>query len=239
MPLQELIVDGKEKKIYSTEEPEMVLIHYTDVATAYGGIKTASLKDKGKCNNAISAFAFKALSAAGVPNHFIRLENDRDQICRKVKMIPIQAIVRNRLAGSTASMLGLKNGTEIDNTVFEFRYNCEKLGYPMINEHHAVALGIASYEEINILLDLAKRSNEVLCGMFHKAGIELVDFKMEFGKTADGEIVIADEISPDNCRLWDEKSGDVLDKDRFRHDMSDVCVSYRNIMERLTKSSEL
>lgn len=239
MSTKEMLVDGKGKKIYSTEDPGIVLVHYTDVASAYGGIKTASIKDKGKCNNAISAFAFEAMTAAGIPNHFISLENEREQLCRKVAMIPLQIIVRNRLAGTTAAMLGLKNGAEIGNTVFELRYNSRSLGNPMINEHHAVALGIVTYEEVGEILSLAKRTNEVLKDTFHKAGIELVDFKMECGKDADGHIIIADEISPDNCRLWDEKSGEILDKDRFRHDMSDVCISYRTIMERLSKSVKL
>lgn len=237
MSLKELVFDGKEKKIYATDDPDVVLIHYNDVATAFGGIKTATLKDKGKCNNRISAAAFKALGEAGIPNHFISIVNDREQLCRRIEIIPLQVVVRNRLAGTTANMLGLKNGTRIPNVVFELRYNCDHLHDPMINEHHAVALGLVSYDEIQTIMDLAGRANEVLKGFFHKAGIELVDFKMECGRASDGSIIISDEISPDNSRLWDEATGEVLDKDRFRHDMSDVCVSYRNIMERIEKIS--
>ena len=231
----ELIFDGKEKKIYSTDDPDIVLIHYNDVATAFGGVKRAELKDKGICTNRISAIAFKALSNAGVRNHFVSLVNDREQLCRKIDIIPLQVVVRNRLAGTTAKLLGVKNGTQIPNTVFELRYNNDSLQDPMINDHHAVALGIVSYAELGHIYDLARRANDALCKMYHEAGIELVDFKMECGRSSDSDIIISDEISPDNSRLWDEKTGEVLDKDRFRHDMSDVCASYREVMERLEK----
>ena len=239
MSLKELVYDGKEKKIYATDEADLVMIHYTDMVTAFDGIKTATLKDKGKFNNRISAIAFKALTDAGVPNHFIRLENERDQICRRIEIIPLQVVVRNRLAGSTAKMLGLKDGTVIPNTVFELRYNCDSLGDPTINEHHAVALGIATYDEIDVILGIAGRANKVLQELFDKAGIELIDFKMECGRTPDGEIIMSDEISPDNTRLWDKDTGEILDKDRFRHDMSDVCSSYREVMERLIKTEKI
>lgn len=239
MSKKELVYDGNEKKVYATEDPDIVLIHYTDVATAFNGIKRAVLKGKGICNNCISAKVFEALSKAGVPNHFIRLENDREQLCRRIEMIPLQVIVRNRLAGTTARMLGLENGTEIPNIVFELRYNCEALGDPMINDHHAVALGIVNYADLGEIYDLARKVDDVLVKFFHTAGIELIDFKMEVGRTPEGDIVVADEISPDNSRLWDEKTGDVLDKDRFRHDMSDVCASYKEVKERLLKASEL
>ena len=231
----ELIFDGKEKKIYATSDPGTVLIHYNDVATAFGGVKRATLKDKGICTNRISAICFEALRDAGVENHFISMQNEREQLCRKIEIIPLQLIVRNRLAGTTARLLGVENGTFIPNTVFELRYNCDSLQDPMINDHHAVALGIATYAELGHIYDLARRANDALRALFHKAGIELVDFKMECGRTEEGDIIISDEISPDNSRLWDEKTGEVLDKDRFRHDMSDVCASYREVMERLVK----
>lgn len=239
MSLQELVFDGKEKKIYATDVPDVVLIHYTDVTTAFGGIKTARIKGKGICNNHISAIVFDALTKAGVPNHFIRLENDRDMVCRKIEIIPIQIIVRNRLAGTTARMLGVENGTRIPNTVYELRYNCDHLSDPMINEHHAVALGIVTYDEIEYMLSLARKTNEALKALYHKAGIELIDFKMECGRASDGSIIVSDEISPDNSRLWDEKTAAVLDKDRFRHDMSDVCATYKEVQDRLTAISEL
>ena len=235
MSKKELVYDGNEKKVYATEDPDIVLIHYTDVATAFNGIKRAVLKGKGICNNCISAKVFEALSKAGVPNHFIRQENDREQLCRRIEMIPLQVIVRNRLAGTTARLLGVENGMKIPNVGYELRYNCSALGNPMINDHHAVALGIVGYEELGKIYDLARRVNGTLSSLYSGAGIELVDFKMEVGRGADGEFLVVDELSPDNCRLWDMETGEILDKDRFRHDMSDVCVSYRKIMERLEK----
>ena len=238
MTKNELIFDGKEKKIYSTEDPDVVLIHFTDIATAFGGIKKAIIKDKGIHNNRISATVFKRLTEKGVPNHFIELAGEREQLCRKIDLIPIQIIVRNRICGTTARMLGMQNGTEIPNTVFELRYNNDELGDPLINDHHAVALGLLSYAELGYIYDLARRVNDILTELFHEAGIELIDFKMECGRASDGEIIVSDEISPDNARLWDEETGEQLDKDRFRHDMSDVCASYIEVMERLKKVSD-
>ncbi|MCQ2175267.1 MAG: phosphoribosylaminoimidazolesuccinocarboxamide synthase [Bacteroidales bacterium] len=238
MAENELIYDGKEKKVYSTSDPDVVRIYYNDIATAYGGIKQAALKDKGICNNRISSIVFRTLTEHGISNHFIRRISDREQLCRRIEIIPLQIIVRNRLAGTTARMLGVENGTRISNVVFELRYNCDELMDPMINEHHAVALGLLTYEELKSVMDVAAKTNEVLKELFHSASIELVDFKMEVGRASDGCLIVSDEISPDNCRLWDEKTGEVLDKDRFRHDMSDVCASYREVMERLIKVSE-
>ena len=239
MSTRELIFDGKEKNIYSTENPDIVLIHYNDVTTAYGGIKRAVIKDKGICNNHISALAFQLLAKEGVENHFISLENDREQLCRRIEIIPLQVVVRNRLAGSTARLLGVANGTVIPNTVFELRYNNDRLKDPMINDTHVIALGIVSKEELDRIYSLTARANEVLKEFFHKAGMELIDIKLECGRTSDGKIILSDEISPDNCRIWDEKTGEVLDKDRFRHDMSDVTVSYQKVMERLEKAYEV
>lgn len=238
MSTQELIFDGKEKKIYATDDPSVVLIHYNDMTTAFGGIKRANIKNKGICNNHISAIAFKTLAEAGIDNHFIRLENDREQICRRIEIIPLQVVVRNRLAGSTAKILGVENGTRIQNTVYELRYNCDRLKDPMINEHHAVALGLVTYSELERIFDLCRRANETLKVLFHKAGMELVDVKLECGRLPDGTIILSDEISPDNCRIWDESTGEALDKDRFRHDLSDVTVSYRTVMDRLIKATE-
>ena len=235
---QQIIYEGREKKICATDDPGVILIHYKNVATAFGGIKRAVFKGKGEVCNKVSAIAMQALTRAGVPNHFLSLASDRDQLCRKVELIPLQIVVRNRLAGTTARLLGVEHGTRIPNTVYELRYNCDALQDPMINDHHAVALGIASYAELGHIYDLARRSNDALTSLFEKAGIELVDFKMEFGRTPDGDIIVSDEISPDNCRLWDIESGRVLDKDRFRHDLSDVCVSYREVLDRLEKTQE-
>lgn len=235
---KEILFDGKEKKIYATENPDEVIIHFNDTTTAYGGIKRAVFRKKGIYSNRISAIIFEQLAAAGIRNHFIKVLGDREQLCRRIEIIPLQVIVRNRLAGSTARLLGLENGTRIGNVITEFRYNCDDLHDPMINEHHAVALGIVSYEEVESILELARRTNEVLKALFMKAGIELVDFKMEVGRDADGIIIISDEISPDNCRLWDVETGRVLDKDRFRHDLGDVAAAYEEVLDRLNKALE-
>ena len=233
MSERELIFEGKEKRIYATDDPDKVLIHYEDVTTAFRGIKKAVLKGKGIYNNRISAIVFETLRANGIRTHYIETVGEREQLCHKVELIPLQIVVRNRLAGSTARLLGVPNGTVIPNTVYELRYNSDPLSDPMINEHHAVALGLVSYEELDYMFGLAKKTNEILKELFHKAGIELIDFKMECGRASDGEIIISDEISPDNSRLWDEKTGEILDKDRFRHDLSDVCASYKEVMDRL------
>lgn len=230
-----LIFEGREKLIYSTDEPGVVRIYYKDDATAFGGIKRAVIKGKGAYNARIAAIVFSTLEEAGIKTHFIKAVSDREHLCRKISIVPIQVIVRNRLAGSTARMLGVANGTKIPNTVYELRYNDDELCDPMINEHHAVALGLVSYEEMEEMMAVAARVNQVLKALFSKAGIELVDFKMEFGRSLEGELIVSDEISPDNARLWDEETGEILDKDRFRHDLSDVCASYKNVMDRLLK----
>lgn len=234
MTKKELLFDGKEKRIYATDNPSEVIVHYKDIATAFGGIKRASLKDKGIYCNKISAIVFEALEKAGVKTHFLSELSDRDMLCRKVELIPLQIIVRNRLAGSTAEMLGVENGTKIQNTVLEIRYNNDELADPMINEHHAVALGLVTYDELDFILEAARRTDKALQDLYHKAGIELIDFKMEFGRVEGEGIIVSDEISPDNSRLWDEQTGRILDKDRFRHDMSDVCASYREVYTRLS-----
>ena len=238
MTKKEVIFDGKEKRIYATDEPEKVIIHFKDVATAFGGIKRAVLKDKGRFNNRISATVFRSLEEKGIPTHFIDIVGEREQLCRKIELIPVQIIVRNRLCGTTARLLGLENGTQIENTVYELRYNNDVLGDPLINDHHVVALGILSYVELGEVYDIARRVNDALIDLFHSAGIELVDFKMEVGRDSDGRLIVSDEISPDNARLWDEETGEQLDKDRFRHDMSNVTVSYKEVMDRLQKAVE-
>lgn len=230
-----LIFEGREKLIYSTDEPGVVRICYKDDATAFGGIKRAVISGKGKLTSQIAGVVFKALDEAGIKTHYIKTLSDRELLCRKISVMPIQVIVRNRLAGSTARLLGVPQGTRIGNTVFELRYNNDELCDPMINEHHAVALGLVTYEEMDEMMSVAAAANNVLKELFGKAGIELVDFKLEFGRSLEGELTIADEISPDNARLWDSETGEILDKDRFRHDLSDVCVSYKKVLDRLLK----
>lgn len=235
MEKSNLIFEGREKLIYATDEPGVVRIYYKDDATAFGGIKRAVIKGKGKYTSQIAGIVFSALEKAGVKTHYLKTISDRELLCRKISVVPLQVIVRNRISGSTARFLGVSNGTKIPNIIYELRYNNDDLCDPMINEHHAVALGLATYEEIEEMMTVAAKANEVLKALFSKAGIELVDFKMEFGRTLEGDLIIADEISPDNARLWDEETGEILDKDRFRHDLSDVCASYKNVMDRLLK----
>jgi len=233
-----IVYDGKEKVILAAEDPGQVIIRFKDVTTAFGGIKRARLKDKGIYCNTISSILFKALGEAGVPTHFIRKTGDREQLCHKIEHIPLQIIVRNRLAGTTAELVGVENGHKVLNTVYEIRYNNDALADPMINRTLATALGIVTADEMERMIDIAGRVDDVLTDLFLKVGIELIDFKMECGRLPDGQIIVSDEISPDNARLWDIVSGECLDKDRFRHDMSDVCASYREVMERLLKLEE-
>lgn len=239
MTKKELIFDGKEKQVFSTDDSDKVIFRYKDVTLAYNSIKRARFVGKGALDNQISAIVLGFLNDNGVKTHFIEQVNDREQLCWKIEIIPLEIIVRNRVCGSLATRLGIEDGYKQPDTIVDIRYNNDDLGDPLINEHHAVALGLVSYEELDGMIATARRTNDLLCGLFHKAGIELVDVKIEFGRSAqDGRIIISDEISPDTCRLWDEATGQRLDKDRFRLDLSDVVASYRTVLERLTKVME-
>lgn len=211
----------------------MERIHFDDVISAFGGIKQANFKDKGIYACKISRLVFEELRSAGVESWYIKEEGERDLICRKIEKIPLQFIVRNRMVGTLAHLVCPEEGFRITNVIHELRYLNHELCNPMINDDYAVALGLASYEELGQMREIADKSNDTLKNFFHKAGIELVDFKLEFGRTEEGKILVACCISPDNSRLWDEESGRILDKDRFRLDLSDVCASYREVMERL------
>lgn len=211
----------------------MERIHFDDVISAFGGIKQANFKDKGIYACKISRLVFEELRSAGVESWYIKEEGERDLICRKIEKIPLQFLVRNRMVGTLAHLVCPEEGFRITNVIHELRYLNHELCNPMINDDYAVALGLASYEELGQMREIADKSNDTLKNFFHKAGIELVDFKLEFGRTEEGKILVACCISPDNSRLWDEESGRILDKDRFRLDLSDVCASYREVMERL------
>lgn len=228
-----MLYEGKAKQIYETDDKDLIIMHYKDDATAFNGIKKAQIADKGVLNNRITEIIFEELSKEGIPTHFVKKLNDRDQLCKKVKIFPLEVIVRNIIAGSMAKRLDIKEGTHIQNTVYELCYKNDHLGDPLINEHHAVALGIASYEELNTIYTLTMKINEILKRIFNSIGITLVDFKIEFGKTNSGEIVLADEISPDTCRFWDSKTEEKLDKDRFRRDLGNVIEAYHEILNRL------
>ena len=229
----EIIHDGVSKKVYATDEPDKVIIQYTDAITAYYKIKRALIKDKGLYCNAVSSMVFTVLKNAGVPMHFIERLSDTEQLCRRVDSIQMEVIVRNVVAGSMAKRLGIEEGTPAPNTIFEICYKDDALGDPLINDHHAVAVGAATYDELKTIYDLTGRINELLKDLFDKINVKLVDFKIEFGKTSDGQIVLADEISPDTCRLWDKDTNKKLDKDRFRRDLGDVIGAYKEIESRL------
>ncbi len=229
----DMLYEGKAKQVYATDQEDKVIIHYKDAATAFNNIKKATIENKGVLNNRISTIVFHRLQAAGIPTHYIETLNERDQLCLRVSIVPLEVIVRNVIAGSMAKRLGIEEGTEAPNTIYEICYKDDALGDPLINDHHAVALGAATYEELAEIYSLTERINKELIAMFSEVNIRLVDFKIEFGKTADGKIVLADEISPDTCRLWDATTGEKLDKDRFRRDMGKVIEAYEEIDSRL------
>ncbi|MBR0109049.1 MAG: phosphoribosylaminoimidazolesuccinocarboxamide synthase [Bacteroidales bacterium] len=231
---KDLIFEGNEKRIYADDNPHQVVFHFNDVVVAYNGVKRARLKGKGILTNKISSFLLGHLNDCGVPTHFIERLDDREQLCRKIEIIPLEVVVHNRMAGTLAAKLGVEDGFKPVNTIVDLCYNNDELGDPLVNRDQAVALGLASYEDLDKMLVMARRAGSLLTELFHKAGIELVDAKIEFGRASDtGEIIISDEISPDTCRLWDEETQDRLDKDRFRLDLGDVVPAYTKVLERL------
>ncbi len=234
----EMLYEGKAKQDFLTDDPDKIIIHYKDAATAFNNVKKATIDNKGVLNNAISTLIFKELQKAGVKTHYIETINERDQICRKVTIIPLEVIVRNVVAGSMAQRLGIEEGTKPSNVIFDICYKKDELGDPLINDHHAVALGAATYEELAEIYAMTAKINEVLKELFAKMNINLIDFKIEFGKTSDGQIVLADEVSPDTCRLWDASTNEKLDKDRFRRDLGKVREAYEEILARLQKITE-
>ncbi len=235
MPMTEMLYEGKAKQVFATGNPEVIIIHYKDDASAYNGIKRAQIANKGEWNNKISSIIYERLEKEGIKTHFIRRIDDRNQLCKRVKVIPIEVIVRNRAAGSMARRLGLPEGMQPKNTIYEYCYKNDELNDPLINEHHAVALGISTYEELDEIHGITERINCLLTEMFARIGVTLVDFKIEFGRTADGTLVLSDELSPDTCRLWDADTQEKLDKDRFRRDLGRVGEAYNEILSRLSR----
>jgi phosphoribosylaminoimidazole-succinocarboxamide synthase len=229
------LYEGKAKKVYAAEgkSSDLVIIHYKDDATAFNGEKKGQIEDKGVMNNKIAAGLFELLEKSGVPTHFVERISDRDMVCKKVKIIPLEVITRNVAAGSMAKRLGLAEGTPLKTTVFELSYKDDALGDPLINDYHAVAIGASTFEELKEIFSLTSRINDVLSAFFLKRGIRLIDFKLEFGRTSAGTLVLADEISPDTCRFWDAKTNEKLDKDRFRRDLGNVKEAYIEILNRI------
>ncbi|MCL2068004.1 MAG: phosphoribosylaminoimidazolesuccinocarboxamide synthase [Treponema sp.] len=231
------LYEGKAKKIFATDKDDMVIIHYKDDATAFNGEKKGQIEDKGILNNRIASGLFELLEKSGVPTHFAARLNDRDMLCKKVKITPLEVIVRNTAAGSMAKRLGLAEGTELKTTVFELSYKDDSLGDPLINDYHAVAIGASTFEEIEEIKKITFKINDILSAFFLDKGIKLIDFKLEFGRTVggtnSGELVLADEISPDTCRFWDAATNEKFDKDRFRRDLGNVKEAYVEILSRI------
>ncbi|MDR0731263.1 MAG: phosphoribosylaminoimidazolesuccinocarboxamide synthase [Treponema sp.] len=233
-----LLYEGKAKKVYATNREDLVIIHYKDDATAFNGEKKGSIEEKGRLNNAIACGLFELLEKEGIPTHYTARLNDRDMLCKKVTIIPLEVIVRNAAAGSMAKRLGLAEGSPLKTVVFEFSYKDDALGDPLINDYHAVAIGASTFEEIGEIRKITFRVNELLSRFFLERGIRLIDFKLEFGRTAGGaggSLVLADEISPDTCRFWDAATNEKLDKDRFRRDLGNVKEAYVEILKRIEK----
>ena len=228
-----MIYEGKAKKVFETNEPDLCVISYKDDATAFNGLKKGQIKGKGEINNLVSNHLMRMLESHGIPTHLVEEIDGTNTLVRKVKIIPLEVIIRNVAAGSMSKRLGVPEGTELRCPVLEFSYKDDSLGDPMVNESHILALGWATKEELSTISSMALRVNELLSKHMADAGIRLIDFKLEFGKLPDGTIVLADEISPDTCRFWDYKTGEKLDKDRFRRDLGGVEEAYVNIRERL------
>lgn len=232
--LQQLY-EGKAKKVYATSDENLYIVSYKDDATAFNGLKKGTISGKGVINNKMSNMLMQMLEKNGVPTHFVEEISDRDTIVKKVSIVPLEVIVRNISAGSFAKRYGVEEGIVFAEPTIEFSYKNDDLGDPLINRYHALALGLATKEEINTIENMAFRINELLKARFAEMNITLVDFKLEFGRLADGTIVLADEISPDTCRFWDSTTHEKLDKDRFRRDLGGVEDAYNEVMRRLTK----
>ena len=233
MEKREQMYEGKAKKVFATENPDIVIVSYKDDATAFDGAKKGTILGKGAINNQMSNFLMSQLEKAGVPTHLVEDLNERETAVKKVSIVPLEVIIRNISAGSFAKRYGVEEGIVFDQPTIEFSYKNDDLHDPLINDYHAVALKLATWEEIEQIKTYAFAVNEFLKKTLAECGVTLVDFKLEFGKTSDGTIVLADEISPDTCRFWDSKTGEKLDKDRFRRDLGNVEGAYQEMSRRL------
>jgi len=233
------LYEGKAKKVFATDDPELLIVSYKDDATAFNGLKRGTIVGKGIINNKMSNILMQLLERQGIPTHYVKELSDRDTLVKKVKIVPLEVIVRNLSAGSFAKNYGVEEGIAFSAPTIEFSYKNDALGDPLINEYHALALNLASHEEIEDIKRYSFQINDVLKQFWNSCGVTLVDFKLEFGKLSDGSIVLADEISPDTCRLWDSETGKKLDKDRFRRDLGGVEDAYHEIMTRLEQKLEV
>ena len=233
MDKKEQLYEGKAKKVFATDDPELLIVSYKDDATAFNGLKKGTIAGKGIINNQMSNRLMLLLEKQAIPTHFVKELNERETLVKKVSIIPLEVIVRNIAAGSFSKHYGVEEGVVFDKPTIEFSYKNDALGDPLLNFHHALALKVATYRELQTIERYAMRINGILQEFWATCGVTLVDFKMEFGKLADGSIVLADEISPDTCRLWDSNTHEKLDKDRFRRDLGGVEEAYAEIMRRL------
>ena len=235
MEKQELLYEGKAKKVYATQDPHLLIVSYKDDATAFNGLKKGTIQGKGAINNQMSNLLMARLEKEGIPTHLVEELNSRETLEKKVSIVPLEVIVRNIAAGSFSKRYGVEEGMVFDAPALEFSYKNDSLGDPLLNDDHALALGLASREELTLIRTYALAVNRLLRETWRACGITLVDFKVEFGRLEDGTIVLADEISPDTCRLWDASTQEKLDKDRFRRDLGGVEEAYIQVMERLTR----
>ena len=233
MEKKELLYEGKAKKVYRTDDPDLYIVDYKDDATAFDGLKKGSISGKGVVNNRMSNYIMKQLEKEGVPTHLVEELSDRETAVKKVSIVPLEVIVRNVAAGSFSKRMGVEEGKDLLCPILEFSYKCDELNDPFINDDYALALGLATQEEIDTIKNYTRKVNEVLKKFFLSIGIRLIDFKIEFGRLSDGTIILADEISPDTCRLWDVKTNEKLDKDRFRRDMGGTEEAYQEVMKRI------
>ena len=229
----EQVYEGKAKKVFKTDDPELYIVDYKDDATAFNGLKKGTIVGKGVINNQMTNRLMARMEKVGIPTHFVKELSERDTLVRRVSIVPLEVIIRNLSAGHFASRYGVEEGIVFPEPTIEFSYKNDDLHDPLLNAYHAVALGLASWQEIELIKKYGFAVNDVLKAFWADCGVTLVDFKLEFGKTAQGQIVLADEISPDTCRLWDAKTGEKLDKDRFRRDMGGVEDAYAEVMRRL------
>ncbi len=230
---KEQLYEGKAKKVYATNDPDLVIVDYKDDATAFNGEKKGTISGKGVINNRMTNFMFKLLEKEGVPTHLVEEISDRETIVKKVEIVPLEVIVRNVAAGSFSKKLGIAEGTKLKQPTLEFSYKNDDLGDPFINDYYALGLGLATQEEIDAISKYAFMVNDFMVKFFKEKNVDLIDFKIEFGRTSDGTIILADEISPDTCRFWDSTTHEKLDKDRFRRDMGGVEEAYQEMMKRL------
>ena len=231
--IKEQMYEGKAKQVFATSDPEIVMVHYKDDATAGDGEKKGTIRDKGIVNNKLSNALMQKLEKEGIPTHYVEELNDRDTLVKKVQIVPLEVIIRNVAAGHFSLRMGVPEGKVFKTPILEYSYKNDDLHDPLMNAYHAVALKLATWEEIELIKKYAFAVNDTLKAFWSECGVTLVDFKLEFGKTADGKIVLADEISPDTCRLWDKTTKEKLDKDRFRRDLGGVEEAYQEIMKRV------